>query len=74
MKAKMPLISSRNIDQHCYCKNQSVFVSLDKAIKDFKIEEFKPKAKEHKASNSFSHLNQSKITETSDKTWKKKKK
>ena len=49
----MQSASSRNIDQHCYWRNQPVYASLDKAYNsnDSKTEESKLKAQESKALN-----------------------
>lgn len=77
-KAKMQSFSSRNIDSHCYCWNQPVHASLDKASnsKDSKIKESKSKAQEPKASNinNFLRFDLGGNTKTSDKAWKEKKK
>lgn len=69
----MQLVSSHNIDQYCYCKNQPIYTSLNKTTKNFIIEKSKPKAKKLKAPNSSLCLNQDENTKTSNKVQKEKK-
>lgn len=69
LETKMQSTTSRNIDQRCYRRNQPLHASLEKTNKDSKNKVLKLKAQEPKSSsNSF------RITETSNKAQKKKKK
>ena len=61
------------MDQRCYYENRLIHISLDN-IKNFKIEELKPKAQEPKASNSSLRPNQSRNAKTFVKAWKEKEK